>query len=128
MTANPPGPTPPASWGALRRLPATIEVNLHHSLELYLKWISSDTVSTIKNWWRFAKIRSGPAFLTVTRGTSVKINRVAKRNFERGIKRLSLKAGVDSLSGHSPRVGMSQDLCRLGGGNQQKYLLVIRNT
>ncbi len=79
-----------------------------------VKWISHDAVSAVQSWWRFAGIRSGAAFLTVTRGTSVKMNRVAKRDFERGIKRLSLKAGVDPLSGHSPRVGMSQDLTAAG--------------
>ncbi len=80
-----------------------------------VSWLSSQTVTLIKAWLKASGVTSGHLFRSVSK--SGRVGRcLSGRDVARRFKVLAHRAGMnpDTISGHSCRVGMTQDLTAAG--------------
>ena len=78
-------------------------------------WLSPRTTDAIRQWMRAGGIKEGKLFRSVGRGGRVG-GGLSDRDVSRRFKVMAERAGIPSeqISGHSPRVGMTQDLSAAG--------------
>ena len=80
------------------------------------RWLSPRTTDALKNWLAHAGIADGPVFRPFTTDHQIKAGGMGGSEVSRIFKRLASRAGLDptTISGHSARVGMTQDLVENG--------------
>ena len=81
-----------------------------------VRWLSPRAVAQLRRWLEAAGITEGPIFCGVHRSGAVSAEALHPAEVARILKRLADRAGLDpaSISGHSARVGMAQDLVASG--------------
>jgi site-specific recombinase XerD len=77
-----------------------------------VRWLSPETCVQLRRWLKAAKIDDGPVFRPVNKAGVVGTTALQGGEVSRILKRLAERAGLDpaTISGHSARVGMAQDL------------------
>jgi site-specific recombinase XerD len=77
-----------------------------------VRWLSPETCTQLRCWLKAAKIDDGPVFRPVNKAGVVGDAPLQGGEVSRILKRLAARAGLDpaTISGHSARVGMAQDL------------------
>ena len=77
-----------------------------------VRWLSPETCAQLRRWLKAAKIDDGPVFRPVNKAGVVGDTALQGGEVSRILKRLAARAGLDpaTISGHSARVGMAQDL------------------
>ena len=77
-----------------------------------VRWLSPQTVAQLRRWLKAARIDAGPVFRPVNKAGVVGAKALEGGEVPRILKRLARQAGLDpaTISGHSARVGMAQDL------------------
>ncbi len=79
-----------------------------------LRFLATDTVEYIKRWIEEAKIEEGPLFRAVAKGGNVR-GRLYRQDIRHILISMAKKAKLDiDPSGHSVRVGVSQDMVSAG--------------
>jgi len=78
-------------------------------------WVSCNTVNAVQKWLQSSGIDDGPLFRSVRKGGRIG-GALSVDDVSRRYKILAKRADLDprGISGHSPRVGMTQDLCAAG--------------
>ena len=81
-----------------------------------VRWLSPRTAVALRAWLGCARIASGPLFRAIRKNGVAKPSPLEAGEIARLLKNMATKAGIDSamISGHSARVGMSQDLVAAG--------------
>ena len=81
-----------------------------------MRWLSPRTAAALRAWLDCARIASGPLFRAIRKNGVAKPSPLEPGEIARLLKNMAAKAGIDSamISGHSARVGMSQDLVAAG--------------
>jgi site-specific recombinase XerD len=81
-----------------------------------VRWLSPRTVAALRAWLDCARITSGPLFRAIRKNGVAKPSPLEAGEIARLLKDMATKAGIDPtmISGHSARVGMSQDLVAAG--------------
>src|SRR6516165_1955724 len=81
-----------------------------------VRWLSPRTAAALRAWLDCARIASGPLFRAIRKNGVAKPSPLEPGEIARLLKDMATKAGIDSamISGHSARVGMSQDLVAAG--------------
>ncbi|MBL6459580.1 tyrosine-type recombinase/integrase [Belnapia sp. T6] len=79
-------------------------------------WLGQQTVRELSRWLDAAGIAGGPIFRPVSKAGVVDDTALASGEVSRILKRLAHQAGLEAstVSGHSARVGMAQDLVARG--------------
>lgn len=77
-------------------------------------WASSSTVEALKHWFEVSSTKKGPLFRSLHRSGKVKDHRLSTTDHYRIMRNLGNNADIGGVSGHSPRVGMAQDLVEKG--------------
>ncbi len=83
------------------------------STETRTYYIGPEASQALKAWLERAEITEGPVFRSVSPGGNVKPSVLDTRDVRRTLKGLAERANIphaESVSGHSLRVGMAQDL------------------
>ncbi|MGQ0530745.1 MAG: site-specific integrase [Panacagrimonas sp.] len=77
-----------------------------------LQYVTPSTVDLLKNWMSMANIKEGPIFRSGAHNREHFENPLSDRDVARIFKSRALAAGLDAerVSGHSTRVGATQDL------------------
>ncbi|TDH58005.1 site-specific integrase [Dankookia rubra] len=77
-----------------------------------VRWLSPETCLHLRRWIKAAGIEDGPVFRPVNKAGMVGTAALQGGEVSRILKRLAARAGLDpaTISGHSARVGMAQDL------------------
>ena len=77
-----------------------------------VRWLAPETCKQLRRWLKAAKIDDGPVFRPVNKAGVVGDTPLQGGEVSRILKRLAARAGLDpaTISGHSARVGMAQDL------------------
>lgn len=80
-----------------------------------VQWLSPGTVAAVRAWLTAAGIEAGAIFRAVHRNGFIG-DRLAAGEVARILKAMATRAGLDpaTISGHSARVGMAQDLVAAG--------------
>ena len=81
-----------------------------------VRFLSPRTMAALRRWQERAALGEGPLFRSVGKGGRVTDQALCGNDVARIFKKLAVRAGVDpaGISGHSCRVGMSQDLIAAG--------------
>ena len=81
-----------------------------------VRWLSPRTAAALRAWLDCAGVATGPVFRAIRKNGMVKSSPLEAGEIARLLKDMASKAGIDSamISGHSARVGMSQDLVAAG--------------
>jgi hypothetical protein len=82
-----------------------------------VRWLSPRTTAALRAWLDCAGIVTGPVFRAIRKnGVVAKSSPLEAGEIARLLKDMATKAGIDPamISGHSARVGMSQDLVAAG--------------
>jgi integrase len=92
----------------------TATINLRRrktSTETQAYLIGQEAAEALRRWLEASGIASGPVWRSLTRGGKVKAAGINRRDVSRILKRLAARARLEtSLSSHSLRVGMAQDM------------------
>ncbi len=79
-----------------------------------VRFLAHDTMQHVTTWMTVASIETGPLFRSVRKAGAIG-GRLADRDVARIVKRMAKAAGLDiDPSGHSCRVGASQDMVAAG--------------
>ena len=83
-----------------------------------VRWLSPQTCVQLRRWIKAAKIEDGPLFRSVSKAGVVGTTALHGGEVSQILKRLAARAGLNpaTISGHSARVGMAQDLV-VGGAD-----------
>jgi len=81
-----------------------------------VQFVSAVTVDLLRDYLDHAGVTDGPLFRSIHRGGAVQARGLSPIDVSRAFKRLAGVAGLDAatVSGHSARVGMAQDLAAAG--------------
>src|SRR4029077_4773710 len=81
-----------------------------------VRWLSPRTTAALRAGLGGAGIASGPVFRAIRKNGVAKPSPLEAGEIARLLKEMATRAGIDStmISGHSARVGMSQDLVAAG--------------
>jgi len=82
-----------------------------------IRFLAADTMNAIRRWTQAAEIESGALFRSVSKGGEIG-DRIDNHDVSRIFKKMANRADVDpsGISGHSTRVGASQDMAAVGLG------------
>ncbi len=82
------------------------------------RWLSARAAAHLRSWLDAAAISSGPVFRAVNKAGAVGGDALHPGEAARILKRLAERVGLEpaTVSGHSARVGMTQDLVEDGHG------------
>ena len=82
-----------------------------------VRFLAASTIQAIKRWTSAAGISEGALFRSVSKGNKVAA-RISARDVSRIFKKMACRAAVEAhwISGHSTRVGASQDMAAAGLG------------
>jgi site-specific recombinase XerD len=81
-----------------------------------VRWLSPRTTAALRAWLDGAEVVAGPVFRAIRKNGVAKPSPLEAGEIARLLKDMAATAGLDSamISGHSARVGMSQDLVAAG--------------
>jgi site-specific recombinase XerD len=81
-----------------------------------VRWLSPRTAAALRSWLDCAGLATGPVFRAIRKNGVAKPSPLEAGEIARLLKEMATRAGIDStmISGHSARVGMSQDLVAAG--------------
>jgi site-specific recombinase XerD len=81
-----------------------------------VRWLSPRTAAALRSWLDCAGLATGPVFRAIRKNGVAKPSPLEPGEIARLLKEMATRAGIDStmISGHSARVGMSQDLVAAG--------------
>jgi site-specific recombinase XerD len=81
-----------------------------------VRWLSPRTAAALRSWLDCAGLTTGPMFRAIRKNGVAKPSPLEPGEIARLLKEMATRAGIDStmISGHSARVGMSQDLVAAG--------------
>lgn len=82
-----------------------------------VRFLAAATIQAIHKWQRAAGIEQGAIFRSVSKGGRVG-GRISARDVSRIFKKMAARVGIDisRVSGHSARIGASQDMAAAGLG------------
>lgn len=83
-------------------------------------YLGPETVAALRGYLHAANIATGAVFRQLGKGGTVR-GRLSDKGVGRAYKRIAARAGItpSEISGHSARVGMTQDLARFGASTPE---------
>ena len=81
-----------------------------------LRWLSANSAAALRTWLDCAGLATGPVLRAIRKNGVARPSPLEAGEIARLLKEMATRAGIDStmISGHSARVGMSQDLVAAG--------------